>query len=511
MILNKNKLNDYKIPELKTAINPVKCDVALFPLFDDKKLVQEIKEIDRRLNGRISSAIKQKFIKGDLKSFKLLTIPGGKYFKAVLLAGAGKKEDFNTDVLYSIISNASRYIRDSDHTTFAVWPEHFSLNGIREEYAAYAIAKASILGLYTFNQKSNKEGIKEIKSILLITKNSSSAKNAVDKAKKICEATIYTRDLVNTCSRIVNPEFLVKEAKKLGGKNVKVEIISQEQLKKKGFNGILEVGGGSQYKPALIIMKYLPSGKPVAKPTVGLVGKGVTFDSGGLNLKPMGYIEDMRMDMGGAAVVLSLFKHIGIIKPKFAIMAAVPVCENMVSSRSYRPGDIIRIYNGKTVEVHNTDAEGRIIMADALSFISEQKPEVIIDIATLTGAMMVALGYSMAGLFSNCAKLAEQVKVAAVESHEKVWEMPLVQEHRESVEGTIGDLKNLGKDKAMAGASTAAAFLENFVNNISWVHLDIAGSVWRPETRDHTTQYATGFGTDLLLNFLAIYKPKGKK
>jgi leucyl aminopeptidase len=317
----------------------------------------------------------------------------------------------------------------------------------------------------------------------------------------IGKAQSYARTLANRPANVIHPAELAAAAKELARSNKRLSctVFDEKQMADKGMGGVLAVGSGSENKPRFIVLKYKPTGKK-ALPTVALVGKAITFDSGGLSIKPADKMEDMKMDKTGGITVFGAIKAAAESQLPLNILGIIPSAENLPSGSSFRPGDIITTFSGKTVEVLNTDAEGRMILCDALAYAVKQKCNVIIDIATLTGACMVALGPYMAGLFGNDKKLIKELQTAAEQSGEKVWPMPSGDEYAEEMKGKITDLKNIGSK--WGGACTAAAFLRQFIGDVKWAHLDIAGVDIIQKPTEFTAEGSTGFGVRLLATYL---------
>ncbi|MHC4595565.1 MAG: leucyl aminopeptidase [Planctomycetota bacterium] len=319
----------------------------------------------------------------------------------------------------------------------------------------------------------------------------------------IGKAQSYARTLANRPANVINPAKLAAAAKELarGLKRLDCTVFDEKQLAAKGMGGVLAVGSGSQNKPRFIVLKYNPASKAASRqPTVALVGKAITFDSGGISIKPAEKMNEMKLDKTGGITVLATMKAVAELGPPVNVYGIIPSAENLPSGTSYRPGDIITTFSGKTVEVQNTDAEGRMILCDALSYAVRQNCGIIIDVATLTGACKVALGKYMAGLMGNDERLVKQLQRAAKDSGEKVWPMPSGDEYAEEMKSKIADLKNIGSK--WGGACTAAAFLRQFVGDAKWAHLDIAGT----EMFDRGTEFAvagsSGFGVRLLTTYL---------
>jgi len=301
----------------------------------------------------------------------------------------------------------------------------------------------------------------------------------------------------------MNPPELAAAAKKMAKETAGISctVFDEKQLAAKGMGGILAVGSGSQNKPRFIVLKYSPASKAAsAKPTIAIVGKAITFDSGGISIKPSAKMEQMKLDKSGGIAVLATMKAVAELKLPLNIYGIIPAAENLPSGTSYRPGDIITTFSGKTVEVQNTDAEGRMVLCDGLSYAARQNCDIIIDIATLTGACMVALGKHKAGLMGNDEKLIKQLQRAANESGEKLWHMPSGDEYAEEMKSKIADLKNIGGK--WGGACTAAAFLRQFTEDKKWAHLDIAGVDMFEKPSEFSAEGSSGFGVRLLTTYL---------
>ena len=324
-------------------------------------------------------------------------------------------------------------------------------------------------------------------------------------------AQSYARTLANRPGNVVYPEKIAAAAKEIArrSKRLSCTVFNKKQLTEKGMGGVLAVGSGSQHEPRFIILKYSPSSKAASKlPVIALVGKAITFDSGGISIKPAANMDEMKLDKTGGISVLGTMKALAELELPVRVYGIIPSAENLPSGSSYRPGDIIDTFSGKTVEVQNTDAEGRMILCDALAYAVRQKCDVIIDVATLTGACMVALGKYMAGLMGNDDQLIKQLQKASEESGEKVWPMPSGDEYAEEMKSKIADLKNIGS--RWGGACTAAAFLRQFIGDTKWAHLDIAGVDLIQNASEFSAVGSSGFGVRLLTTYL-INLVDGKK
>ncbi len=378
---------------------------------------------------------------------------------------------------------------------------------LKAEDVMRAFTEGMILGNYDyFEYKTiDDEDLTDVTTVELVTgsdKGQSNLQSALDQAELDCTGVILTRNLVNCPPAHMHPAMLKKQAEeiaKASGGTITLKAHGREDLKKMGAGAILAVGQGSEFEPFLLHLEYKPA---KAKKTVALVGKGVTFDSGGYSLKPSEHMEDMKFDMGGAAVVLGVFSVLAKLKPNVHIHGVMACVENMVSDRAMRLGDIIKTLNGQTIEVLNTDAEGRLILADALAYAQKYKPDMMCDFATLTGACMVALGDQVAAIMSDDEDLINSYENATKTSGEKLWRLPLTPEYDEMLKSPIADMRNITKSH-YGGAITAALFLKRFVKEVPWAHFDIAGPVFtHTGLNSYTPVGATGFGVRTVLEWI---------
>ena len=368
-----------------------------------------------------------------------------------------------------------------------------------------AVASGVLLNAYAFDRyKTRKDGKpapepKQSK-VTIMCANPAAAKKAFAAAEAVADGVILARDLVNEPANILGTLEFAEKAKGLEALGVKVEILTEKEMKKLGMGALLGVAQGSVRPPRLVVMQW-NGGKPKSKP-VAFVGKGVVFDSGGVSIKPAGGMEDMKGDMGGAAAVTGLMHALAARKAKVNAIGVIGLVENMVDANAQRPGDIVTSMSGQTIEVLNTDAEGRLVLADALWYTNERfKPAFMIDLATLTGAIIVALGHEHAGLFSNDDDLAERLARAGQSTGEKVWRMPLAPEYDKIIDSKNADVKNTGGRSA--GAITAAQFLQRFVKDTPWVHLDVAGTAMGSPSSEINQSWASGYGVQLLDRLVA--------
>ncbi|MGH7739431.1 MAG: leucyl aminopeptidase [bacterium] len=435
-----------------------------------------------------------------------LAHPSGSFFaKRVLVLGLGPKESVGVETLRRAGGRLGRKAREVRLETAGLeWPRALGAE------QAKAFVEGTLLGSYQYNvyKTQLKDAPQALQKLVLQTAPASlaSIRAAVKTAESYAAGAILARDLVNGPPSDVTPKVLVETAKKIAAanKSIQLKVYTKKDLKRMGAGGILGVNIGSSEEPFMIHLRYKPAGKP--KKSVALVGKGITFDSGGLSLKPAGSMETMKMDMAGGAAVLGVFSQIASFHPDIEIHGIVPTTENMPGGRAYKPGDVLKAMNGKTMEVLNTDAEGRLILSDGLSYAVRQKPDEIIDMATLTGACVVALGSLIAGALTNDAKLLAGFQTATEAEGERIWELPLVKEYRDDIRSKVADIKNIGGGRE-AGTIIGGLFLHEFVGDTPWIHLDIAGPAYL-EREFPALPYLTAGGTGLMVRSLLTYLRK---
>ena len=492
------------VKALKKELTKVKDSALLIGFFKEKlSLNEEFKKLDMQFGGIISSCIKNngfKAEKGEIKS-----VYTNKNIKNIVLVGLGGEKKYNFDVLSAIIADASKRLRDNSTESFSIFLSSFGNGKFKDEELVEKIALSSLIGLYRFTEYKTKDRdkIKSIKQITIITSSNKNFDSEMQYASVVADAVNKTRDLVNTPPNVATPEYVASYAKEIAKKNnLKCIIFDEKQIEKMKMGCFIGVAKGSINKPRLVVIEY--HGAKNKKP-IAIVGKGVTFDSGGLNLKPYPYILNMKDDKGGAVAAMHIAEACSKLKIPISLVVVTPLCENMIDAASYRPDDVLKAYNGMTVEIKNTDAEGRLILADALSYAAEKKPQAIIDIATLTGASLVVLGYVGTPFVCTDDDLRKNLNNASVKSLEKVWELPLWQEYDESLKSDIADVKHIG-DEGEAGVITAAMFLKNFVNEVPWLHIDIGTTVWSKVDKGVLTKGATGATVRLMMEMLREWK-----
>ena len=483
-----------KIIADQTKVNEKKTELLVIGCF----LNEDYSDLLNRLNEEISIAAKeiisniQKFgLSNELHTFA--KIPA----KKILFIGLGNKNEFNTEKSRIISGKIIQYLREFKIKELSIIPFNSS-NEIIE-----SLIEGIILSSYSFEKfKTTKENNNISKVSILIESNSKEWQKIIDEISVICKSVNDAREISNLPPNECSPEHLAKIALNIKDQKIKSKIINIDTMKDIGLNGLVSVGSGSINSPKLIVIEYKGT-KNENKPIL-LVGKAVTFDSGGISLKPSEKMEEMKFDKCGGVNVIAIMKSLSLLKIKNNVIGIIPAAENMPSNSSYRPSDIINMYNGKSVEVLNTDAEGRLILADALTFgIKQYNPKLIIDMATLTGACIIALGTNVAGIIGNNEKLIRKIIDTSKITDEKLWELPLFEEYHDQIKSKNADIKNIGG--RAAGAITAAAFLSNFVENTPWVHLDIAGTAWNQEgslTKSYNPPGATGFGIRTIIKFI---------
>jgi leucyl aminopeptidase len=438
---------------------------------------------------------------GKFKHTLLLYPRGELRARRLLLMGLGKRGAFTANRLREVAGVAAQRARELKVDRYSF--ELPTTEGVALTDAAQALVEGSLLGLYRFSQYKTDVSAEDQHAIAELGLVSNLQEEAVARGAAVGEVVArgvaLARDLANGPGNDVTPTRLGEVAQALGERTgIKVTVLGPEELRQQGFGGILGVAQGSQQPPRFIVMEH--GADLTGVPTVCLVGKGITFDTGGISIKPADKMDDMKMDMGGAAAVLGAMQIAGELNLPVHVVGLISAAENMPSGTAYKPGDIIKTLSGKTIEVLNTDAEGRIVLADALFYAQRYNPDGIIDLATLTGAIMVALGPHAIGVMSNDDVLCQRVLSAGDASAERAWRMPLWEPYKEMVKSDIADVKNSAG--RYGGAITAAAFLANFVGDCPWVHMDIAGTAWSDKPAPYAPKGATGVGVRLLAQVL---------
>ena len=475
-----------------------KIDTLIVPVCEDKGIHDE-----RIINGVIKKALQLrefKAKKGDrvtLYNYKDLAT------ERIICVGLGKLKKIDHEVLRAFCGTVvNRCMQAGFEKIWVAVPAAKKLK-MEMPNVVEAMMEGACLGNHVFGKYKKEKKKKPLKQINFRIRPEASGKlrKIAPKVRTICAGTILAREWISTPSNDKTPEqftrSIVSKARKHG---LKTRVLRQKDLKQHKFGALLAVAAGSQSKPSMVVLEHKPAG---AKKILALVGKGVTFDSGGLNIKTGGSMAGMKADMSGAAVVAATMITLARLKTKSHVIGVIPIVENMPSGKATRPGDIVRSYAGKTIEIGNTDAEGRLILIDAMSYVvKKHKPQVMIDLATLTGACVVALGEKIAGVFTPDDELAEAIIASGNKSHERCWQMPLPEDYKELLKSDFADLNNMASS-SWGGAITAALFLSEFIGDTRWAHIDIAGPAYIKKGDAYCGPGGTGFGVRLLCDLIA--------
>ncbi|MBI2410826.1 MAG: leucyl aminopeptidase [Candidatus Kerfeldbacteria bacterium] len=505
-----------KIEVQRKEVLAVSCDLLLIPLFEGAKTLHTVlKSVNTQLKDLISTDMEDEGFVGKPGEALIIHTHHQLPAKRLLLLGMGKKEELNQDVIRRAAGRAVQAARTVHAKRLVVSVEAFTAKEISVASVAQVLVEGVRLSAYQFLKYKGTETAGELAKAQLQkfiiaepnTKEVRAIEAGVAQGMLMSNATTYARDLINEPAIHMTPAKLAEHARHLAKiPGVKVTVYNEAAIRKMKMGALLAVAAGSDQPPYFIHLAYTPKKRAGKKPKkVVLCGKGITFDSGGISLKPVGFIEEMKMDMAGAATVLGIFSQIDKIAPNVALHGVIAATENMPSGKATKPGDVVTAYNGKTIEITNTDAEGRLVLADALAWAEEKlQPDYMVDIATLTGACMVALGLQVAGVFSTNRQLMGLVQEAARSAGEPVWELPMVDEYKKLLDSPIADLQNNNKAR-WGGAIEGALFLSHFVSKKTpWLHLDIAGPAWAyAQTDPCTPSGATGFSVRTLIRFLS--------
>ena len=482
-----------------TSSNTV--NAVIFLVGEDKKLSPRAADINKKANGLLAKAIANSTFTGKVGQYLSVHLAQGAKADFVILAGTGPAKSLDGFALEKIGGGAVPKLNALRAKSAALVLEHAKIGTVSAGEAAARIAHGVNLRSYDFSKYFTKKTADEkptLASFTVALSGSKSAAKPYAELEALANGVIFTRDLVSEPANIINPETLAEQAETLEKLGVEVEVLGEADMYKLGFGALLGVGQGSAIESKFVIMKWQGLGKGSKAAPLAFVGKGVTFDTGGISIKPANGMEEMKWDMGGAGVVIGLMKALAGRKAKVNVVGLVGLVENMPGGNAQRPGDVVTSYSGQTIEVLNTDAEGRLVLADVLWYCQKHfKPKFIIDLATLTGAIIVALGTSRAGLFSNDDKLADQLFKTGAKVGEEVWRLPLGDVYDKQINSDIADMQNIGRDRE-AGSITAAQFLQRFVNGTPWAHLDIAGTAWSKKDEAITPKGGTGYGVRLL-------------
>ena len=482
------------------GVETIRTDLLVLPVAEKKLQEAPLRALDLRLKGQLKQCVQKSKFAGAEGASLLYSTAGMLPASHILLVGLGQEKDIDHDSWRKAAARARREASAIGAQDIALF---FAPNKDAEERAGAAV-EGALLASYQFTRyRSNSKPSAEISTLTLFRpglRRSAALDKTINRAQQVASGVSLARDLVNEPPSVATARFLGEQAERVcRGPGLSVEVWGKKKIESMKLAGLLAVNRGSQEEPRFILMRYKPAGKPRKK--IALVGKGITFDSGGLSLKPSKSMETMKLDMAGGAAIIATMSRLPQLRPDIEVTGYVPTTDNLPGANAQKPGDVIRYLNGKTIEVLNTDAEGRLILADALALAARQKPDYMINLATLTGACMVALGSGVGGLFSNNQDLAERLLRCSRDTGEKLWQLPLVKEYREMIKSSVADMKNIGG--AHGCAITAALILQEFVADVPWAHLDIAGPAFAESDQTICPKGGTGFGVRTLLKFLS--------
>jgi len=473
---------------------------------EGRKLSASAKALDMKTNGAITRAMKASRFKGKASQSLTILAPAGTRLDRILLLGLGKAKDMDARGAQNAGGSIYAALAGVGSSSVTVCIDGIEGCDLKPADAAAEVAFGAKLRSYRFDKYRTQEKAEDkpsLKTFKIQCANSAKARTTYGTREKIADGVFMTRDLVSEPANILYPESLAARTRELTKLGVKVEILTEAQMKKLGMGALLGVGQGSIRESRMVVMQW--NGGKAKETPVAFVGKGVTFDTGGISIKPAGGMEDMKWDMGGSGVVVGLMKALAGRKAKANVVGVIGLVENMPGGNAQRPGDIVTSMSGQTIEVLNTDAEGRLVLADALHYTNDRfKPKFMVNLATLTGAIIIALGTEHAGLFSNNDKLSERLADCGKDVGEKVWRLPLDEAYNKSLNCDAADMKNISGGRG-AGSITAAQFLQRFVGKTPWAHLDIAGVTWSAKASPTVPKGGTAFGVRLLDQLVARY------
>ena len=481
-------------------------------VLEEGKLTPTAAELDRRSGGALKRAVASGRFSGKKDELLAIVAPANLALSRIVLAGLGKPSAVTAAQMQGLGGILLAHLNGAGEKEATLMIDKIA-GSIEPGDAAANLAYGARLRSYRFDRyrtTEKPENKPTLARLTVLSANSAGAKRVYQKLEKIADGVFLTRDLVSEPANILYPATLAAQAKTLAALGVAVEILDEKKMKKLGMGSLLGVGQGSLRPSRLVVMQW--RGNPKAKDApLAILGKGVTFDTGGISIKPAAGMEDMKWDMAGAGVVIGLMRLLAARKAKVNAVGIAGLVENMPSATAQRPGDIVKSLSGQTIEVLNTDAEGRLVLADALWYCQDRfKPKLMVDLATLTGAVMVALGNVHAGLFSNNDELADRLLASGKAVGEKLWRLPLAEAYDRAIDSDAADVKNISGDRG-AGSIIGAQFIQRFVNSVPWAHLDIAGVAWSKRDAPTVPKGATAFGLRLLDRFVADYYEKPAK
>lgn len=486
----------------KGKLQDVKSQAVVLALFQDQKeLTGTSLVIDQESRGLITELINNGDFAGKPSQTTVVHTRGAIPAQRIALVGLGKKSEVDLEKIRAAFSKVMQYLRSMNIKEASTSIDSDILFEGKDKIVQ-AVVEGALLGLYQYTpyKTVGRDDIREMEQLnIVVDEDYSIVESAVKNAQVITSGVYFARDLVSAPSNEMTPSIMARKAGEVARrKNVSCKVLDRGKMKKMGMNSFLGVAAGSSEEPKFIILEY--SGGRRREAPVVLVGKGITFDTGGICLKPADKMDEMKTDMAGGAAVMATVMVAADLRLPLNIVGLIPATENMPGGSALKPGDILKSYSGKTIEIINTDAEGRLLLADALAYAAEYKPAAIIDVATLTGACVIALGEDVVGMLGTDAGIKEKINKAARETGELVWELPLWDQYSELIKSDIADYKNTGG--RIASTITAAAFLSKFAGDFPWVHLDIAGPAWRTKDKPYIPKGASGVTVRLLTEYL---------
>jgi len=481
----------------------VETDALVGFCFQEDGLPEVLEQIDDRLGGTLKKLLEIGEIKGKTGEVAVIHSIGKIPSRQIVICGLGKKQEFKPDIMRQAAGAACKELNKKKVKNISLLLPDEKMTGLNAEYSGQLIVEGAGLGSWTFKKyftaQDNGNGIEEV-AIIAGEDDKEELEKGVNTGRIIIDAANLAREMANEPANFMKPEDLARVAGEIAEQyGLEIEILDREKMEEMGMRAALAVAQGSNNPPKFIIMKY--KGTDDEGIDLALVGKAVTFDSGGISIKPSEKMEAMKMDMSGGAAVIGAMKGIAELKPAVNVVALVAAVENLPSGTAFRPGDVVKAMSGKTIEVISTDAEGRMTLADVLTYAEKTGAKRIVDVATLTGACVIALGEVATGVFTNNQELVDMVKAAGEEAGEYMWQMPMYEEYKPQYKSDIADMKNVGGRDG--GAITAALFLGEFVNKTPWVHMDVAGTAMISKDRKYWVKGGTGVPARTLIN-LAI-------
>jgi leucyl aminopeptidase len=489
----------------------VETDALVITIYEGEKADDgALRELDERTGGMISEMLGTDEMRGKQGDMVYIYRPGNIRARRLLLVGAGKREEFSLDAVRRMAGSAARFLRSKGARSLSI----LRRSQLDLGKSAQAATEGALIGLFEpdMYKTENKEE-RRIDELLLLSAASGSEDElarGVERGRIIAEAVNMARELSNEPSNTLTPSELAERAKETANRfGLDIDVLDEARMKELGMGALLGVARGSDEPAKLIVLRYTPDeAEPMGNDAdvVAIVGKGITFDSGGISIKPAEGMEKMKYDMSGAAATLAAMRAIAQLKPRVNVIGVMPTTENMPSGRAYKPGDVLRAMSGKTIEVINTDAEGRLILADAITYARKIGATQIIDLATLTGAVSIALGPVNVAVLGNDQAFVDEVRAAAREVGERFWQLPMDDDYRELIKSDIADIKN--SSGRYAGTITASWFLREFAEDTPWVHLDIAGTAWENERKSYMSKGPTGVAIRTLINYVCNHAAK---